>query len=125
MVDNILYDAVYKNEKKAGAKVQMQEYDDGDFSYDSEDYEYDENGEPTICDDCQKCVPKSKLEYHKNYVCQMRMGTCPICNEEFVMLGMEEHMEWCVKKDMVACMICNRKMPKADFKDHLIAHNLQ
>ena len=34
-------------------------------------------------------------------------------------------MQNCIPKDMIKCQICRRTMLKSEFKDHLIAHNVQ
>ena len=103
-------------DKSGDSKRQEDEmvYDGGYDSY-GED-ECDENGDVAICEDCSKVVPASKIDKHKTYFCEMRMAECPLCNESYPMLGMEEHMDHCEdiirEKDVVKCMICGRKMKK-------------
>ena len=41
------------------------------------------------------------------------------------MIGIEEHMQNCVEEDMAKCGVCQGKFLKSEFKDHLIAHNVQ
>ena len=125
MVENILDDMVYGSSAKQKSKKQKGQYQAlaADDESDSEE-ECDENGDVQICEDCGKVVAASKYERHRNYYCEMRMAECPICNEMYPMIGMEEHMEFCESKDLVTCMICKGKFRKEELKDHAIAHNI-
>ena len=40
------------------------------------------------------------------------------------MIGIEEHMENCIEAGMFKCGFCRRKLPKSEYKDHMIAHSV-